>query len=113
MFREFSIVVSGSVIISSFAALTFTPMLATKLLVKKEKKNKFYLMTEPFFEGLNKWYRHSLDALLKVKWVAIPFTVVMLGLIERERSVPEKRGNEHTPKLGRGCAYCYIQTNCS
>ncbi len=81
LFREFSIVVSGSVIISSFAALTFTPMLATKLLVKKEKKNKFYLMTEPFFEGLNKWYRHSLDALLKVKWVAIPFTVVMLGLI--------------------------------
>lgn len=31
LFREFSIVVSGSVIISSFAALTFTPMLATKL----------------------------------------------------------------------------------
>ena len=28
LFREFSIVVSGSVIISSFAALTFTPMLA-------------------------------------------------------------------------------------
>ena len=81
LFREFSIVVSGSVIISSFAALTFTPMLATKLLVKKEKKNKFYQMTEPFFEGLNKWYRHSLDAWLKVKWVAIPFTLVMLGLI--------------------------------
>lgn len=34
LFREFSIVVSGSVIISSFAALTFTPMLATKLLIK-------------------------------------------------------------------------------
>ena len=29
LFREFSIVVSGSVIISSFAALTFTPMLGT------------------------------------------------------------------------------------
>ncbi len=36
LFREFSIVVSGSVVISSFAALTFTPMLATKLLVKRE-----------------------------------------------------------------------------
>lgn len=81
LFREFSIVVSGSVIISSFAALTFTPMLATKLLVKKEKKNKFYEVTEPFFEGLNKWYKRSLDALLKVRWVAIPFTAIMLGLI--------------------------------
>lgn len=81
LFREFSIVVSGSVIISSFSALTFTPMLATKLLVKKDKKNKFYEVTEPFFEGLNKWYRRSLDMLLKVKWVALPFTAIMLGLI--------------------------------
>lgn len=38
LFREFSIVISGSVIISSFAALTFTPMLATKLLIKRENK---------------------------------------------------------------------------
>ena len=56
LFREFSIVVSGSVIISSFAALTFTPMLATKLLVKRKEKNWFYRKTEPFFEGLNKGY---------------------------------------------------------
>lgn len=38
LFREFSIVISGSVIISSFAALTFTPMLATKLLIKRESR---------------------------------------------------------------------------
>ena len=60
LFREFSIVVSGSVIISSFAALTFTPMLATKLLVKREKQNWFYMKTEPFFEGMNRLYSRSL-----------------------------------------------------
>ena len=81
LFREFSIVVSGSVIISSFAALTFTPMLATKILVRKEKKNRFYDMTEPFFEGLNNLYSRSLEALLKVKWVTIPFVVAMFGII--------------------------------
>ncbi|MDO4736177.1 MAG: efflux RND transporter permease subunit, partial [Bacteroidia bacterium] len=81
LFREFSIVISGAVIISSFAALTFTPMLATKILVKKEEKSKFYVLTEPFFEGLNNLYKRSLDALLKVKWVTIPFTAIMLGLI--------------------------------
>ena len=32
LFREFSMVISGSVLISAFAALTFTPMLATKML---------------------------------------------------------------------------------
>ena len=81
LFREFSIVVSGSVIISSFAALTFTPMLATKILVRKEKKNRFYEMTEPFFEGLNNLYSRSLEGLLKVKWVTIPFVVAMFGVI--------------------------------
>jgi multidrug efflux pump len=32
LFREFSIVIAGSVIISAFVALTLTPMLSTKLL---------------------------------------------------------------------------------
>ncbi len=81
LFKEFSIVVSGAVIISSFAALTFTPMLATKLLVKKEKKNRFYEITEPFFEGLNKLYSRSLNAMMKVRWISIIFTVVTLGII--------------------------------
>ncbi|MBR1949612.1 MAG: efflux RND transporter permease subunit [Bacteroidales bacterium] len=81
LFREFSIVVSGSVIISSFAALTFTPMLATKLLVKSEKKNKFYQITEPFFEGLNRIYSRSLEALLRMKWIVLPFVAIMFGLI--------------------------------
>lgn len=81
LFREFSIVVSGSVIISSFAALTFTPMLATKLLVRSDKKNRFYQMTEPFFEGLNIIYSRSLEALLKMKWIVLPFVAIMFGLI--------------------------------
>ena len=65
LFREFSIVVSGSVVISSFAALTFTPMLATKLLVKREQQSWFYRKTEPFFEGMNRVYSKSLAAFLK------------------------------------------------
>lgn len=81
LFKEFSIVISGSILISAFAALTFTPMLATKLLVKKEKKNRFYEITEPFFDGLNSWYSRSLDKMLKARWIAIPVTIVMFGLI--------------------------------
>ena len=71
LFREFSFVVAGSVIISSFAALTFTPMLATKLLVKRERKSAFYACTEPFFAGLNRLYERSLAAFLRHRWVAL------------------------------------------
>lgn len=81
LFREFSMVISGSIIISAFAALTFTPMLATKLLKQQKKKNIFYRITEPFFEGLNSCYSRSLDFILLHRVWVIPLMVVMLVLI--------------------------------
>ena len=81
LFREFSIVVTGSVIISSFAALTFTPMLATKLLVKREKKNWFYRKTEPFFEGMNAGYSKLLNGFLNKRIWAWGITIVTIGVI--------------------------------
>lgn len=84
LFREFSIVVSGAVIISSFAALTFTPMLSTKILVKREKRNHFYLATEPFFEGMNRLYAKALNRFMHRRWLAVALVVVtgaMIGLL--------------------------------
>ncbi len=81
LFREFSFVVAGSVIISSFAALTFTPMLATKLLKRRKEQKWFYRKTEPFFEGLSNIYSKSLDAFMKVRWVSIPVSILMFVLI--------------------------------
>ena len=81
LFREFSIVVSGCVIISSFAALTFTPMLATKLLVNQKEKNWFYRKTEPFFEGMNNGYSKLLDGFLKRRIWAWPITIVTIIVI--------------------------------
>ncbi len=76
LFREFSFVIVGAVIISTFAAITFTPMISTKILVKREKKNAFYMATEPFFEGMNRLYGKSLAFCLKHKSVAIVMLLV-------------------------------------
>lgn len=81
LFREFSMVISGAVIISAFSALTFTPMLATKLLKQKEKKNAFYRATEPFFEGLNNIYERSLKYVLRHRMWILPLIALMLVLI--------------------------------
>ncbi len=78
LFREFAFVVAGAVIISSFAALTFTPMLATKLLVRRENQSWLYRKTEPFFEGMNKYYKQSLEAFLHHRYIAIIIMVVAL-----------------------------------
>ena len=81
LFREFSFVVAGSVIISSFAALTFTPMLATKILKRRKVQPWLYRKTEPFFNGMNDIYEKSLNAFMKVRWISIPVSIGTFALI--------------------------------
>ena len=91
LFREFSIVVSGSVIISSFAALTFTPMLATKLLKRRKEQNWFYRKTEPFFEGLNRGYSKLLDAFLNKRgWAWVITAITLTGIFYLWNAIPSE-----------------------
>ncbi len=81
LFREFGIVIAGSVIISAFVALTLTPMLSSKILKRREKHNWFYNKTEPIFVKLNNTYRNSLESFLSKRWLAFLIMGVSLGLI--------------------------------
>lgn len=76
LFREFSIVIAGSVIISSFVALTFTPMLSTKMLKTRQARSKAYNYTEKYFIALNNIYQNSLNKFLKNKYISL----VILGI---------------------------------
>ena len=78
LFREFGIVIAGSVIISSFVALTLTPMLSAKILKRREKHNWFYNKTEPFFVGMNNVYKNSLEKFLSMRWAALLVMLVSL-----------------------------------
>ncbi len=80
LFREFSIVITGAVIISSFVALTFTPMISTKLLTRNVTDNWFYRKTEPFFDGLTEHYRKGLDAFMSRRYFA-PLILLFTGVI--------------------------------
>ncbi len=79
LFREFSIVIAGAVAISSFVALTLTPMLSTKFLKTKQKRSKAYNFTEKFFVKLNTVYKNSLELFLKRKYLSI--VILALALI--------------------------------
>lgn len=81
LFREFSIVIAGAVLISSFVALTLTPMISSKLLKRGSTEGWFYTLTEPFFKGLNNIYSRSLQAFMRNRWMAIVFLIVSLGFI--------------------------------
>ncbi|MEE4178463.1 MAG: efflux RND transporter permease subunit [Bacteroides sp.] len=81
LFREFSIVIAGAVAISSFVALTFTPMLSTKILKQRTKHGRFYESTEGFFRNLNEAYRRGLERFMRRRWMAIVILVVAGGLV--------------------------------
>lgn len=76
LFREFSVVIAGAVVVSSFVALTFTPMISTKLLTRNATQNWFYRKTEPFFEGMNRVYRRWLQRFLKARY----WSIIILGV---------------------------------
>lgn len=80
LFREFSIVIAGAVIVSSFVALTFTPMLSTKLLTRNATNNWFYQKTEPFFRGMINGYRSLLEGFMRVRFFA-PIILVVSGVL--------------------------------
>lgn len=75
LFVEFGVVIAGSVIISSFVALTLTPMLSSRILKQKEKHSWFYYKTEPFFKWMEESYKNALESFMKKRWIAF---VIML-----------------------------------
>ncbi|AHM60832.1 acriflavin resistance protein [Flammeovirgaceae bacterium 311] len=81
LFREFGIVVAAAVVISSFVALTLTPMLCANLLKRRERHNWFYRKTERIFIWLNKGYNRSLESFMAKKWLAFPIIAASVGLI--------------------------------
>lgn len=81
LFREFGIVIAGSVIISAFVALTLTPMLSSRILKHRETHNWFYNITEPFFVKLNAVYKHHLTSFMQHRWLTLPGIGVTLILI--------------------------------
>ncbi len=109
LFREFGIVIAGSVIISAFVALTLTPMLSTRIIKRKAHHSKFYQLTEPFFVKFISSYEKILSSFLKRRWlgfvvmgIAILIVALILPFVSSELAPIEDRNeirvNTTTPE---------------
>jgi multidrug efflux pump len=72
LFFEFGITLAISVVVSSFVALTLTPMLCSRVLRTKivdgqPRHGWFYEKTEPFFAALNRVFARTLRGALRVQ----------------------------------------------
>ncbi|MBN1302264.1 MAG: efflux RND transporter permease subunit [Melioribacteraceae bacterium] len=99
LFVEFGVVIAGSVIISSFVALTLTPMLSSRLLKNMKKHSWFYYKTEPFFKWLEKFYSNSLESFMTYRWsafiimtFAVLIIIVLGSQLKSELAPVEDRG---------------------
>jgi multidrug efflux pump len=82
LFREFGVVVAGSVLISAFVSLSLTPMLCTRFLKHHDTNKKtFHSLTEPFFEALIGGYRVYLERFLAHRWIALIIMAAATGII--------------------------------
>ncbi len=80
LFKEFAIVVSGSVLISAFVALTLSPMMSAYLLKAGASHNWLYKKTEPFFIKLNNGYERTLRSFFKVRWLGFVLLLLSFGI---------------------------------
>lgn len=82
LFREFGVVIAGAVLISAFVSLTLTPMLNAKLVRKNHsKKSKFYEWSEPFFVGMDTWFRKTVTGFLqKRQWALVILVVCIVSI---------------------------------
>ena len=77
LFKETAIALSFSIVVSSFVALTLSPMLASKFLTKKTDKNFFISKFEKFFLSFSKFYEETLSILIK-KTKSISFFIILI-----------------------------------
>ena len=78
LFRETAIALSFSVVISSFVALTLSPMLGSRFLTLKTKQNKIISKFNNFFKSFLKFYKESLNYFLDKQKLIISFMILVI-----------------------------------
>ncbi len=81
LFREFGIVVAGTVVISTLVSLTLTPMMSSRILKKSSGNLTLYRRTEVFFERMTDKYQQSLRAFMRYRRFAWLIIALLFGAI--------------------------------
>ncbi len=116
LFREFGATLAGAVVISSFVALTLTPMLSTRLLRGHSGHSRFYHLTEPAFRAMTGSYRSALEWTMARRWMALPLIgicaaliVLFVNVLPAELSPLEDRSTIRISAKGpEGVTYAYM-----
>jgi hydrophobe/amphiphile efflux-1 (HAE1) family protein len=99
LFTQTAITLASAVIISSFVALSLSPMLGSKFLKPNMKKSNIVIKFEKFLKSITNTYKSSLIIWIKKKKTIISFlagtlilTIFLFNFAPKELIAPEDRG---------------------
>jgi len=99
LFRETAISLTFAIIVSSFVALTLSPMLGSKFLHKNTKKSKIVLKFEKYYKSFSEFYAETLNYWINKQKFIIGFmffvvivSVLLFNFSKKELLPQEDRG---------------------
>ncbi len=105
LFSEFALTMAAAVALSSFVALTLSPMMASKLLGGTERRTFVDRTVGRGFAYLRAGYGRALKLALRFRWVTIAaFAFVLAGAVWLFQLIPQ----EFTPREDRGAFFLMI-----
>ncbi len=80
LFREFSVTICVSILISGIVSVTLTPMLCSRFLKAPhhQKRGWFYRSTEKFFDGMLRAYDRTLKGVLRQRGLTMLTSLIVL-----------------------------------
>jgi multidrug efflux pump len=117
LFSEFAITMAAAVGFSALIALTLSPMLASKVLIKDDKKNKFVEKIDQGMGRLRIRYKQGIHWCLgRAKILVVAFAILLLSAFFLSQQIPseyapaEDRGNFNVIVNGpEGASYAYME----
>ncbi len=106
IFGELAVTICAAVVFSSVLALSLIPVMCSKILKRKERRNRLTGFVERTFGRLEHGYRRALTGLLRASWGAVPVTMLVLaGLLWLFNHLP----TEYAPAEDQGMFMAMIR----
>ena len=106
LFTEFALAIAAAVAFSSFTALSLSPMMASKLLVKRERSSGFGKLIDNGFKRLENAYYTTLKTTTRQPFVVMIMLLVSLVLVYQLQG---RIAQEFVPKEDRGNFFILMQ----
>jgi len=105
LFSEFAVAISAAVCFSSFASLSLSPMVASKVLTGGGGRSRFHQGVDRGFEALSRFYERTLRSALGAPWVMAGLFIAVGG---SAIWLFHKTPSEYVPREDRGAFFILV-----